>query len=205
MSTSAPTAVETRTRAMPQVAARRACLSRRRPDGFVEVDPAPVDAFSGRVHPVAGRDREACGGLFGRVARRVGAATSGHHPAPLVGEDESAAPVGVAFDAQQAPVMGSMVGAAEAHQIGGVGGPAVLPVHQVADLQPAAAVAPRRHAAPITLLHGDAGARRDDALGSALAEGHTMALPHRLDRPVAPQQASGRAGPPCTPAARWRR
>ena len=90
--------------------------------------------------------------------------------------------------------MGSMVGAAEAHQIGGVGGPAVLPVHQVADLQPAAAVAPRRHAAPITLLHGDAGARRDDALGSAHAEGHTMALPHRLVRPVAPQQAAQAVG-----------
>ena len=65
-----------------------------------------------------------------RSARRGGSARAGMAPSPFVGEDQPVGIVGVAGDAAAALMVQAVVAGTETHQVGGVGGPSVLPVHE---------------------------------------------------------------------------
>lgn len=133
-----------------------------------------------------------CAAVVGVRVRPGGWRRCSEGSAPLVREGQSSRLVGVAVDAE----LGQMVAGAEADEVGRVTLPAVLPVPDVVDVQPAATLAAGSPAAPVPVLDhhpcpfGDGAERPSHA--------HRLAAPleHRPHPAVAreePPQGVGKA------------
>jgi hypothetical protein len=79
---------------------------------------------------------------------------------------------------------------AESEKIRGVGGPAVLPVGDMVDVQPPAAVTSRYPAAPVSVLDDDTGPVWDGAECPAYAHRSAARLDHRADTSVTAYEAA---------------
>lgn len=119
------------------------------------------------------------------ILRRDRSANRFDHPTLPVGDDEPGRIVGVTADAELALMMETMVLRAQAHQVPGVGRPSVDPVPDVVDLHEPVVGATRHPAPAVAPHHHPPGALGHDPLCPPDREGHTVALPHRLDRAVA--------------------
>jgi len=105
------------------------------------------------------------------LGRWAGSATGSHWSTPGIGESDAVGSVGVAGDAELAPVVKAMMSATQGQQIGGIGSPAILPVPDMVDLEPPGALAPGDPTPAVTLLDGEAGAVGHDAGLASHAEG----------------------------------
>ena len=98
---------------------------------LVEVHPAGVEALAGRMDVARRLHVQPLGRGLKLRPRWRGAAAAGEAAAPGVGEDQPVGVIGVAADAQLVAVVEAMVAGTQRHQVGRVGGAAVLPVGDV--------------------------------------------------------------------------
>ena len=154
---------------MVRVPCHMAIASSARHD-LVEVDPAVLEALAGGMGVGGGRQAQFSGHSRQVRARGGGPAAAGEAPAPPVGEDKAVGIIGVAGDAEQALVMKAMVVGTQRHQFGRVGGPSVLPVGDVMDLQLVAVLTARQPTGRVAFFDHHAGALGHDAKGPAHAD-----------------------------------
>ena len=126
---------------------------------------------------------------FDRWAGRwAGPAGGGNHSTELVGEDQPVRVVGVAGDPEFASMVTRVIGTTHHRQIVGVGRPAVSPVHDVMNIEPADVRATGHAAATIASFDDPSSPLRNRSSCSTDGERNAIPFPDRLNDSVAADQ-----------------
>jgi hypothetical protein len=159
---------------------------------LVEVDGVGLEVFAERVDVVAGIDVQAGGGPGGVGDGRGGPPGGTEGASEGVGEAQPAFVVafGVAADAEEPEVVGPVVVATQTEAVPGVGRAAVLPMEDVMNLQPVAALATGHRAAAVATFDQPAEPSGDDAGLATDAQGGPGDLEHRAQVDVTQQQSA---------------
>ena len=127
-------------------------------------------------------------GFDRRAGRRTGPAGWRNHVTELVGEDQPVRVVGVAGDPEFASMVTRVIGTTHHRQIVGVGRPAVSPVHDVMNIEPAVVRATGYTAATISPFDDPSSSFRNRSLCSTDAERNAIPFPDGLNDSVAADQ-----------------